>query len=242
MDVPVRLGRKRPISPANVPLVSDAAIRSTATLEGIISLLAPIDPRLEQRDVTARATGSIAQSSDVITRLEVIPSDLLRHVQYTDGGPTGRVGVKSHGHEPRAICAVANALRIRIRSPHRVRDVFRNPEFSTSQDFSATNLAVGRGGAAAAATTAAVAAALARHHFTCSGSDIPVGDVAAVGGLVPEGVAVDAFAVCLARELDFVAAVVLLDHLVASAGAGATVDAVAFDGVCADHRGGDGQD
>ncbi len=80
-------------------------------------------------------------------------------------------------------------------------------------------------------------AAFSDHKVAATRLDVVVCDVAAVGGLVPEGVAVDGLPASLARELDVDALGVGLDDLVAGAGAGAAVDAVGFDGV-----GGDGRD
>ncbi len=89
--------------------------------------------------------------------------------------------------------------------------------------------------AAAAAATGAAAAALGRHVARGAGLDVVVGDVAAVGGLVPERVAIDAGAWGLAGDLDVGTLLVGLDDLVAGAGTRAAVEGVGLDWVGAHH-------
>lgn len=83
----------------------------------------------------------------------------------------------------------------------------------------------------AAAATATGAAALGLHVPVGAGLDVVVGDVAAVGGFVPDAVSADDGAFALAADCDAVAFLVGFLHGVAGAGAGATVDGCAGDGV-----------
>ncbi len=87
------------------------------------------------------------------------------------------------------------------------------------------------------------AAALPSHVAVDASLDVVVGDVAAIRGLVPDGVALDIGARRLARDGHSVALGVGLLDSVASARAGAAVDRVSSDGIGGgdggDHGGGD---
>lgn len=92
-------------------------------------------------------------------------------------------------------------------------------------------------GEGSAATTSATAAiALLGDVAGTSGLDVVVGDVAAVGSLVPDVVSVDISAVGLTGDGNVESFLVALDNRVGGTRTRATVHTVAGDGVGADQR------
>ena len=86
--------------------------------------------------------------------------------------------------------------------------------------------------ATAAATTATrAAAALCGNVVASASQDVVVGHIAAVGGLVPEGVSVDVRARGLAGDAELGTLSVGLHDAVAGTGTRATVEAIGLDGV-----------
>ena len=79
MDVAVGLGRVTANLPANRTLVRNTAVSATA-LKGIVFLLRTIGPRLEQSDVTSSTASTSTESSNKVTRLDIVPRDGLSNV------------------------------------------------------------------------------------------------------------------------------------------------------------------
>lgn len=84
-------------------------------------------------------------------------------------------------------------------------------------------------------TTAAVAFLGNVAGATCF--HVVIGNVAAIGGLVPDAVALDVGAGSLAGDCNVGALLVGFDHGVRGSWAGAAVDGVSGDGVCVDNGG-----
>lgn len=125
-----------------------------------------------------------------------------------------------------------------LRQTRAVEPAARRPIASTAApDVRQTELVLGcahdvcAGAGTGAPAAAAAGAALVGDIAGRAGLDVVVGNVAAVGGFVPQAVAEDALAGLLAGDLYVGALGVGLDAFVAGAGAGATVYAVGGDGV-----------
>lgn len=212
MDVLVRLGGELAVLPTHRTFKSDAAGRSTTALEGMVPLLRAVNPREEQSDVAIGILGTGAQSPDEIAWLEVLPSDLLSDCWQANSVGAWSTGVESHCDEPGAVGSVAGSVRVRIGGAHGVRDVPRNPVLAAGDNFFAGDLAVHFRGAAASRGTIT----LSRNHAVGARLHIVVGNVAAVGSLVPYRVSEDALAIGLAGKFNTVALAVCLDALEAS--------------------------
>lgn len=206
MDVAVGLGRVTANLPANRTLVRNTAVSATA-LKGIVFLLRTIGPRLEQSDVTSSTASTSTESSNKVTRLDIVPRDGLSNVGETDGASTRRSGVQSHANEAGAVGAVLAALRVRVVVAHGVWDVAGDPVLTAGENLLAADLALVGG----AAVAGAAAVAGLGDHAVRAGLHVVVSDVAVVGCLVPDGVAVDGFAVGLAGDLHVGAAFVCFD-------------------------------
>lgn len=209
--------------PANLALVCNTAV-CTLALESIVLLLGAVGPRLEQSNMAISTASTGAKGANKVTRLEVVPRDGLCNVRKTDSVQTRGRCMERHADETRAVGAVLAAIGVGVVGAHGVWDVARDPVISTLEDLVATDLAlVGR----AAAVRAAVA--VLGDHAIGAGLHVEVGDVAAVLGLVPKGVALDAFAIGLAGDVYILAVVVGRDRGIAGRGTLAAVETVGSD-------------
>jgi hypothetical protein len=207
MFILVGLGRKTAVLPANSTLISDAAVCSTAALKRVILLLGAVDPRVEQSNVAVCTAGARAQSTNKVTRLEVVPCDFGSDVWEADGGGAWSRRVESHGDEARAVGAVVGALWVCVGGAHGVWDLAIDPELAAGDDLLAADLAV-HGGAATATT------ACPRDHAGGARFHIIVRNVAAIRCFVPEIVAVNGFASSLTGDFNIVTLLVCRNNFV----------------------------
>lgn len=228
--VAVGLGRVAADLPANLARVCNTAV-GTLAFKGIVRLLGAVGPRFEQSDVAISTASTRAKGANKVTFLEIVPLDGLCNIREADGAEAWGRCMESHANEARAVGAVFAATGVGVVGAHGVWDVARDPVISTLEDLLAADLALVGG----AATVGAAVAVLGDHAIR-AGVDVEVGDVAAVVGLVPDGVALDVFAIGLAGDVDILAVVVSSDRGIAGRGTLATVEAIGGDFVCVGDR------
>jgi hypothetical protein len=85
--------------------------------------------------------------------------------------------------------------------------------------------------------TSTAAVAFLGHVAGATCSNVVIGDVAAIGGLIPDAVAFNIGSRCLTGNRNVCAFVVGFDNRVGGSWAGAAVDSVSGDGVGVDDRG-----